>query len=107
ADAPAQHLRGRVAAEIDATERAGDIHLLRGFDRQSKYRHEIAQGCELGFAEAPSPACREIGIETVHLAERAGIAEAMDEGNKVPMALVEEVADHRKIPRSAVGEIQM
>ena len=104
-DAPAQHLGRGVAAEIDSPQRAGDVDLLRRLDRQSQHRHEIAQCFQLPVAEAALAAGGEIGIEAVHLAERSGVAEAMDQRDQMPMPALEEIADQRELERSLVGEI--
>ena len=106
-DAPAQHLLGGVAAEIDAPERARDIDLLRRFDRKRQRRHQIAQRFQFAVGEAALAAGREIRVEAIHLAERAGVAEAMDEAKEMPVPLVDEVGHHRKFQRGVVGQIEL
>nr|AAF22882.1 adenylate cyclases-like protein [Bradyrhizobium japonicum] len=104
-DAAAQHLLGGAAAEIDAPERARDIDLLRRLDREPQHRHEIAQGLQLGFAEAAVAARGPAGIEAIHQAERAVLAEAVHDSEIMLMALLGEFADLREIQRRRVGEI--
>jgi len=59
--APAQHLFGGVAPEIDAAQGAGDIHLGSRLDREPQHRHQIAQGRQGLLTEA-------VGARWVHTA---------------------------------------
>ena len=105
-DFSAQHLFGGVAPEIDPAQGARDIHLRRRLDRKAQYRHEIAQRREILFAKSVVAPGDPIGIDAVHLAERAGLTEAVHEGDKVLVAFRREVIDHREIERCGVGEIE-
>ena len=51
-DASAQVLGGRITPKIDPPQGSRDIDLLRGFDRQSQDRHEIAQRHKFGFRKS-------------------------------------------------------
>ncbi len=79
-DAPAHHLLGGVAPEIDPAERARDIHLRGGLDREPQHRHQVAQRREFLLRRTLRAAGRPVGIQAVHLADGAGLAEPVHEG---------------------------
>ena len=94
-----------VAAEIDPAQRPRDVGLRRGFDRKAQHRHEVAQRRQPLLAKALVAPRRPVGIEAVHLAHRAGLAEPVHEGDEMLVALGGEIVDHREIERVAIGEI--
>ena len=106
-DAPAQHLLGSVAPEIDPAQRAGDIDLGGGLDRQPQHRHEVAQRRQALLAEAVGAPGQPVGIDAIHLADGSGFAKAMHEGQEMPVAVCGELIDQREIERCAIGEIDL
>ena len=104
-DPPAQHLLGRVAAEIDPAQRSRDVDLGGGLDREPQHRHEIAQRRQPCVAEAVVTPRQPVGIDAVHLADGSGFAEPMHEGHEMPVALGGELVDRREIERGAIGQI--
>ena len=102
---PAQHLLGSVAPEIDPAQRPRDIDLRGRLDRQPQHRHEVAQRRQALLAEAVGAAGQPVGIEAIHLADGSGFAEAMHEGQEMPVTLRGEIVDHREIERGAIGKI--
>src|SRR5581483_4748089 len=78
---------------------------LRRLDRQSQHRHEIAQCFQLLVAEASLAAGGEVRIEAIHLAERSGIAKAMDQSEHMTVPALNEIADQRKLEGGIVGKI--
>jgi hypothetical protein len=106
-DPSAQHLLGSILPEIDPAQRAGDVDLSGGFDGEPQRRHQIAQRRLPLLVKAVGAPRHPVGIEAVHLAERAGFAEAVHERDKMPMPLGGELVDQRKIKRGAIGELHL
>ena len=90
-----QHLFGRLAPEIDPPQRPRDIGLRRRLDRKPQHRHEVAQRRQALLAKALVPPRRPVGIDAIHLAHRAGLAEAVHEGGHVLVALGREFVEAR------------
>ena len=104
-DAAAQHLLGRVTPEIDPAERARDLDLGCGFDRQSQHRHQVAQRRQALLSKAGGPPGRPVGIDTVHLPDGSGLAEPVYEADEVPVPARGEIGDHREVERW-IGKIE-
>ncbi|UCF51982.1 MAG: hypothetical protein JSV48_22135, partial [Bradyrhizobium sp.] len=90
---------------IDESGAARDVDLLRRLDGEPQHRHEVAQRSQLVRVETVIAPRGPAGIEAVHQAERAVLAEAVHEGEIVLVALFGEFADLREIHRWRIGEI--
>ena len=96
-DQPAQYPHSGVAAEIGLDQRAGDAGERHAFDRQCQFREQGGQGLDLALCEALRAVGGPIGIERVHLADRAGAGKAADHHRDIAHALVAQLHDGREI----------
>ena len=72
---------------------------------QPQHRNEIAQRRQFAVVEAVRAPGQPVGIETVHLSERAGLAEPVDEAQHMPVAFFGQFGKHRKAKLGVIGQI--
>ena len=106
-DAPTHHLLGGIAAEIDPADGSGDPRHRRRLHRQRQHRHEVAQRRQRVLIESAGVACRPVGVEAVHLADRSGFAETVHKAEKVPVAVGGKLFDPREIVGCAIRKVEV
>src|SRR5215472_6569574 len=100
-DAAAKHALARIAAEIHLDERSCDARQRYAFDSKREQRNESPQRSEIRLMK-PVRTRRGPGrVDTVHLADDARRAEAMNESDVVGLPLSFHLAKDREVLRTA------
>jgi hypothetical protein len=98
-DAAAQHALARIVAEIYLDERPRDARQRHAFDRERKQRNESSQRNQICLAKTVGARRCPRRVDTVHLADDARRAEAMNESDVVRLPLRSHLAKDREVLR--------